>query len=117
MDTHETYVSFETAKLLEQAGFNWSNSKNSKYHSEDGFEESPDGIWLPRLDVAQKWLRETKGYAVSVYPSDESDGWLVSLDLIEDSSSIWTKDLNNTYEEALEAGIKKALEIILEKGE
>lgn len=116
---HECYVSLEVAKLLKEAGFDW--EIRSLYDEQNNFVCSLYRDWnnvticksAPTLAVAQRWLREIKGYAVSVYPSDESDGWLVSLDLIDDSSSIWTKDLNNTYEEALEAGIKKCLTLLL----
>lgn len=96
MNTHEMYVSLETAKLLRQAGFDWevrsfyqeplpgSNlEKIFKESSGDGYRErhdlmlsdtdwnhfqSTDRIYysVPTLAVALRWLREVKHLFMTV---------------------------------------------------
>lgn len=115
---HEVHVSLDTAILLKQAGFNWGCSRNSIFYPEDGFEDCSEGYYAPRLDLAQKWLREVKNIYLYAYPdfvrgSDINPVWQIKYKYkIEYWSGYY-----DTYEEALEAGIKKALELILEKGE
>jgi len=144
---HECYVSLEVAKLLKEAGFDWKcngtfisedgiqyafikmdaacDSNNSKYN--------PHNISAPTLDIAQRWLREVKGiYVESVLcvnrgTSGHSFGFSIA-EISEDLSTVKilypstyfdeeeTKGFMK-YELPLEVGIKKALEIILEKGE
>lgn len=164
MNTHETYVSFETARLLKQAGFDWktfSHWTESDINNPDfkfsGLSDKPilyDGYipideetyvgrkkdWnnynnecpliynysAPTLDVAQRWLREVKGvevYAHVFYDScemlDEWDVYVYEVNHItkhiEDYISSY--DIYHTYEEALEAGIKKCLNLILKEGD
>lgn len=68
----------------------------------------------PTLAVAQKWLRETKGYAV--YPT--RGGYKIYV-LNENDSAGFSKTyvLNATlsYDAAIEAGIKVCLDLILEE--
>ena len=119
---HEYYVSFEVAKLLKEAGFKW--KCRNLYDSQDNYNgitftpsfenwniSNKSDYSAPTLDVAQRWLREVKGYELWVYPFSTHYrfsfyGYLAN----EDNNTNF-----DTYEEALEAGIKKALEIILEK--
>jgi len=124
---NEYYVSLELAKLLKAAGFDWEteyayvdelfcpmrsfssnfNSWGIKIH---------EFVSAPTLDVAQRWLREVKGY--SIYPT--YGGYKIYVLDINDSagfSRTYGLNSNLTYEEAQEVGEKKALEIILEKGE
>ena len=133
---NEYYVSSEIAKLLEKAGFDWKCRKC--YNKGVLFDMEPDEIrtqtpqhssydvLAPTLEVAQRWLREVKGvevYAHVFYDSremiDESDVYVYEVNHItkhiEDYISSY--DIYHTYEESQEAGIKKVLEIILEKGE
>ena len=133
---HECYVSLEIAKLLKEAGFDWEvntcryNSSPDKISSNgtltsnfNGYAFQHIAISAPTLDVAQKWLREVKKYHIYVRPYDLDDGTYVTNIVITDSRWGSLQDNNKkaiifkTYEEAQEAGIKKALEIILEKGE
>ena len=130
---HECYILLEVAKLLKEAGFDWETKHrwdyckpidewslrnypeeprnwNSKYYNYD--------CSAPTLEVAQRWLREVKEIEVNVL--------CVYIDHIKKYSyTIFTNEYKHeiidegfdTYEEALETGIKKALELILEKGE
>ena len=129
---HEYYVSPEVANLLKEAGFDWRTLH--LYHKWSGFcisltgsvwnwnTESKDATSIPTLEVAQRWLREVKGKEVEieVFP-DELVGttWGFNLYDLDTCDSIVFQNpyTYNTYEEAKETGIKKALEIILEKGE
>ena len=122
MNEHENYCSLETAKLLKQAGFDWECDKgyDGKRNEELwvllNFNLFNDKYSLPSLSVAQKWLREVKGIEVNVL--------CVYINLIKKYSYAAFEGKYNheiiddgfdTYEEALEAGIKKCLTLILEK--
>ena len=135
---HEYYVSLEVAKLLKKAGFDWETKNwwdyckpidewslrnypekpvnwNSKYYNYD--------CSAPTLEVAQRWLREVKncytGIDVFVRNLDKNNTyynrWFVYFNGTRYSGSNY--DDTQYYEDAQEAGIKKALEIILEIGE
>jgi hypothetical protein len=126
---HEYYVSYEIAKLLKELGFDW----ECNYHYANsnmlchGFCNN-DPIFkvimsAPTLDVAQRWLREEKLYNVLVdtggYKNYE---YFIDYHGVKEGPNYPFHEYNhnlicNTYEEALEAGIKKTLEIILEEGE
>jgi hypothetical protein len=128
---HECYVSLEVSKLLKDAGFNW---ECRGYF--DGIEFYPNGsvectnynsstckyLKVPVLDVAQRWLREVKNIDINILAESISSHkqYLVSIWFNISSNSSDNIILNNRYtiyEEAQEAGEKKALEMILEKGE
>lgn len=93
----------------------------------------------PTLEVVQRWLREVNNVSVEVktlrWVNRYQDGkytvsyihelWSIDTSIIpnkEDKFNRYTTDCvynteYQTYEEALEAGINKALEIILDGGE
>ena len=114
---HECYVSLEVAKLLKKAGFDWQDYFVA--HSIDG-----QFHWEIPLHIAQRWLREVKGIHICVKANEASANCKYFVTVIV-SDTKWgnIQDDNrktimfDTYEEAQEAGIKKALELILEKGE
>ena len=68
----------------------------------------------PTLYVAQKWLRETKNLHIEIYRSAVGYGYAI----VKADNGTWQEDddsrgpndggLWDTYEEALEAGIKEA---------
>ena len=84
MNTHETYCSLETCKLLKQAGFDWEcpqiylqTVRGHEIHGMyKGWIPSPHDFWCPTLSVAQKWLREIEQCNVQVYPMFSFDGVL-----------------------------------------
>ena len=97
------------------------DNNNSKYN--------PYNISAPTLDVAQRWLREVKGIYIEITTIENkravtnSDGWTfhyeygkptfdcdIKDERCEDMCTLY--DSFDTYEEAQEAGIKKALETI-----
>lgn len=134
MDTHETYVSLEVAKLLKEAGFDWDCYKVYKtdvtenltlftYAKEEGYSNTSEFICsAPTLEVAQRWLREVKGIHLYVTTILWEHNFVVTV-VVDESTWGQVNNSNgaakkfNTYEEAQETGIKKALEIILEEGE
>ena len=142
---HEYFVSLEVAKLLEKAGFDWKCRKcynkgvlfdmePDEIRTQTSQHSSYD-VLAPTLEVAQRWLRKVKNYYVNVdVDCDSVEVFYTARYLFHNgdnynASYIWEDTgMNNdvkhrrfrrffdNYEEALEAGIKKALEII-NKGE
>lgn len=142
---HECYVSLEVAKLLKEAGFDWACEtcymgkskrayKYNKYFNwnlpRKDFEiEGSDNLFYafinqkktnnfvstPTLDVAQKWLREKWDLIITIDYNYNKGTFLCKVYSKAECLSILFDFL--VYEEAQEAGIKKALEMILKKGE
>lgn len=129
---HEYYVSLEVAKLLKEAGFKW--FINSAYRDGvlmhqgnllcDNFNGKQyenaarhEFFSAPTLDIAQRWLREVHHLHITIFSSSQ-ESWMFRItkphQKLEDG--IYGEDYY-TYEEALESGIKRALETILEKRE
>lgn len=132
----EQYVTFETARLLKEAGF---NCRVKRYFRRPGFSSEPKEMSLltamdinrepmsyscPTQALAARWLREVHGIHVSsgifMDSANDSDGKTVdewtfwSFDLFDNSGRIIEEsdDRYDTYEEALEAGLKHCLELI-----
>lgn len=131
---NEYYVSLEVAKLLKKAGFDWKCYKVYKtdatenltlftYTKEEGYKNTSEFICsAPTLDVAQRWLREVKHLDVIInrnHPIHEPQySWEYEYVIIATDGRVKAVDCYfEEYEQAQEAGIKKALEIILEGGE
>ena len=124
---HECFVSLEIAKLLKEAGFDWrckyayiTTSEEDMPTGEEGIltEHFEDANWLvkaPTLEVAQRWLRETQKYQVEVLPNGLKG--YATLCFLYKEPITQPFEHYSTYEEALEVGIKKVLELILEKVE
>ena len=134
---HECYVSLEVAKLLKDIGFDWECKEYYYNFATTGWSLSFDdnfvnwNSWSERyisaqtLEVAQRWLRENKDFDINVLTDFDSvkrlyyvryvvkDGHYKTYYISNNQSYVYFK----TYEEAQEAGINKALEMILEKGE
>ena len=135
---YEVFVSLEVAKLLKKAGFNW--EVNHSYPDRDPLDNSCSGYMedlpfyhnlndgkyggmsVPTLDVAQRWLREVKHLDVIVNRNlpiyEPQYSWDYEYVIITTDGRVEAVDCYfEEYEQAQEAGIKKALELILEKGE
>lgn len=116
----EDYVSFETAKILKEKGFN-ENTK-SYYVCEDndvcvGYVDGLEGVSnseleedfcaRPTLQMAMKWLREVHNLRIVVFPYDNSALpyiWYIFANNGDKPNKA------NSYEEACEAAIKYCLE-------
>lgn len=107
----ESYVSFDTAKLLKEAGF----------EAECGFIVDDDGrkLYRPTQALAARWIREVHDTFVKMERVGSFDGkefrfyWSYSLISV---STACLKSISggryDSYEEALEVGIAKCLERI-----
>ena len=125
---HEHCVSLEVAKLLKEAGFDW-EIKTFYFMGQIGETMLGDAknhnfsnqfISAPTLDVAQRWLREEKNLILLIdmapsYCNGKPMGYKFVIH-VSCGNHIFG-EWKDTYEEAQEAGIKKALEMILENGE
>ena len=132
----EDYVSFETAKLLKEKGF---DEPTTKSYYTTGFENpmifSHDLLPCIRLDeflcpthqMVMKWLREEHNLFVSIYTFDyqfDSYGWMFLIKPLRYTEGIgwcwdtdhvqekkWSNDkVYKTYEEACEGAIQHCLE-------
>ena len=117
----EELVTLETAKLLKEKGFN----EYCKYIINDKgltmeiiIRTSKAYYSRPMQSIVQKWLRETKNIHICVYNCACGYGYEISkADNGTHIASSTYKGTNDgggwdTYEEALEAGIKECLKLI-----
>ena len=143
---HEYYVSLEVSKLLKEAGFKWEvnhsypeceslDNSCSGYMEDLSFYHNLNdgkygGMSAPTLDVAQRWLREVKHLNISIHydPTIKSKPYVYSiydveekfddiLGIISPVTHSYSDGYFYKYEEAQEAGIKKAIEILLKERE
>lgn len=122
-ENHETFCNYSLTNLVTKLGFNWkeyfvAHSIDEHFH------------WEIPLHIAQKWLREDKKLDISIHydPTIKSQPYAYFiydmeekfddiLGIISPVTHSYSDGYFYKYEEAQEAGIKKAVEIILEKGE
>lgn len=127
----EDYVSFETAKLLKENGF---EGENRDWYNMEGFIEEigvDDGIDptahedifnyvipAPTHQMAMKWLREMHNFYVDTCPCVEEEYWNNKWNVYV--SKLTNKypfqqfiGVFNTYEEACEESIKYCLKNLI----
>ena len=107
----EDYVSFETAKLLKEKGFEGQCSVGQvcieRCHNEDSewTTESEVTVDIPTLQMAMKWLREVYGLFVRI--TEDMTGnvfeWSVYQKNYGCMASTYVED---SYEQACEPAIK-----------
>lgn len=126
---HEYYVSFEVAKLLKEAGFYWNcrgvyiGPKFLDVHITQVLNCTDyEVLKAPTLEIAQRWLREAKNLSVDTSSTRNSEWEYIirkinQLNHNDNAILALTACRFYTCEEAQEAGIEKALEIALERGE
>ena len=132
----EDYVSFETAKLLKEKGFDeatnryynaqccqirtvsdtfmwhWNNEEFMKRVLMEG------AIAIPTLQMAMKWLREVHSLYIDIVTSFSQEGICYTfscfntMDLIQGTKGTSYHEYQ-TYEEACEAGIRYTLENLI----
>ena len=121
----ERLISFETAKLAKEKGFD--EEVLNHYSQEDcagkQYNEFQDDIKnseaehfeysAPTQSLLQKWLREKHGIKLWMSPVGEEGELYHIEDITKNNLSLWG-DLNSyeTYEEALEVGLQEALKLI-----
>ena len=132
----ESYVGFETARMLKEAGFNCVCRKWYEWKDGEAAEQEADADcnWnmdkncysRPTQALAARWLRETHGIHVSseiiVYPRHDRDSRKVTgpritwgyLIIPLNRRDPWKGSLNEykSYEEALETGLQEAIKLI-----
>lgn len=121
----EELVTLETAKLLKEKGFN-EYCKNvididnilreTLYRTNDNLPKQC--FSLPTQSLAQKWLRETKNLHITI--DNSASGYTYDISKADMGTVLYCfpegpNDGGNwdTYEETLEAGIQKALKLII----
>lgn len=131
----EDYVSFETAKLLKEKGFDIEcdylyvngdivRAQGGKYNWNKGetiFTDYKNECSTPTLQIAMKWLREVHDFNVNIeltihgyfcslsHIVRDSSGYIID---IEDSEA-WETAYYDSYEEACENAIKYCLENLI----
>lgn len=137
----EDYISFETAKLLKEKGFDetcrafwkvWDNHTticdcspshlfeychNSMLEQYNDDEET--NTTAPTLQMAMKWLREAHNWTIYISPYwPEGDmrnklTWYYDIESLIDNRSFRKSSHTDNYEEACEAAIKYCLENLI----
>ena len=115
----EDYVSFETAKLLKEKGFDEPTTKS--YYTE-GFENPmkfshdlfpcirPDEFLCPTHQMAMKWLREVHNINLNISWSPSFKDYFVE---IFKPTLLYSTATYRSYEEACETAIKYCLENLI----
>lgn len=133
--TQEDYISFETAKLLKEKGFDEKCRTYYKvfpesriaaiYHSSENrgvSEDDPNEILCPTLQMVMKWLREVHKIHISVEIGFDVDNhqyyfFVPSVCRFSDKSGEYENPFGekefDTYEKACEAAIKYCLENLI----
>ena len=125
----EDYVSFDTAKLLKEKGFNENTPVNyfvgddkprgcmvgeMIYHKR--IEEDTHLIACPTLQMAMKWLRKAyKIYIMIDRSFSVEDSWHYCICVDDDFDNLIQQEVlsHRKYEEACEAAIKYCLENLI----
>ena len=121
----EDYISFETAKLLKEKGFDEATFYDYNERGTRWFEEvlvnhnSQGGVACPTIQMAMKWLREA--YNLEIYPYHNNSTIYNSkwwFEIIEYPNSVAEYESNideeyDTYEEACEAAIEYCLDNLI----
>ena len=126
----EDYVSFESAKLLKEKGFNekckrmFRVSKNSSPKFYDSSEwitnedlcdlyQNCEFATIPTLQMAMKWLREIHGFDIDIsieYTNKKVYYYFILKTVIRDIDCLHSETNFESYEQACEDAIKYCLE-------
>ena len=99
----EDYVSFETAKLLKEKGF---DEKVISFYT-------PGDIPRPTLQMAMKWLRKTHNFHIWVEPNHDKEGLYNAHVKVGWWSNNWAGVGYNTHEKACEEAILYCLKNLI----
>ena len=123
----ESYVSFDTAKLLKEVGFDVpcrdfftiegdgnvviTEARSCRYHNsfEDCF------ISRPTLALAARWLREVYNVAIYSLYDDDMEQWFYVVDAFTKNPVIngfQSGSEYDDYESAFEDGLREAIKLI-----
>ena len=105
----ESYVSFETAKLLKEKWFDkdWVDGSVEKYLN------GTEGYSLPTLAIAMKWLREVHHIFIQIELYSKYDDY--NFEIFQNTHRLWIEErtIYSTYTETVEMGIKYCLEHLI----
>jgi hypothetical protein len=115
----EAYVSFETAKLLKEKGFNeecfrfYMPTGNGiwKYEHYHDFDIS-DRIECPTQQMAMKWLREVHSLFICIEIGVGAYVWSIT-DISNNNVILKLDVIVGSYEETVEAALKYSLENLI----
>lgn len=116
----EQYVSFETANLLKEKGFDEPTYGN--YYIDGRFEESCKVNWnkhfktpisAPTQAMAMQWLREVQNLHIWVEPNTSNENMFDAHVAKKYCYRVWAGVGYPTYEEACEEAIKYCLENLI----
>lgn len=130
----EQFVSFDTARMLKEAGFDVPcrgvyvtdragyyefreyDNKQTKddlcWNTEDGFQYE---YLAPTQALAEKWLREVYNIAIYSLYDDDMEQWFYVVDAFTKNPVIdvfQSGSEYDSYEEALESGLQEAIKLI-----
>lgn len=122
----EQFVSFDTAKMLKEAGFDvpctsqYTEGKsiwNVGYP--DNFNQDEFGYSRPTQALAARWLREVHRIVVDatfIPPSTDGNAWRYFIgemdDMVWNGDYVPSDEFYRTYEKALEAGLQEDIKLI-----
>lgn len=118
----EDYVSFETAKLLKEKGFDWctyayyedEDNPNISLHASKAINwNKTEFISKPTLQMAMKWLREEHDAIVNVFYDKDDEKWWCAEHYRMLVGEYTLIGHHNTYEQACEAAIRYCLENLI----
>lgn len=109
---YEDYVSFETAKLLKEKGFDSKVCKNSPHYAYnmDGQFSGPSWdteYYAPTLQMARKWIRLT--YKIHIRILEDTLGTVYEWQIYKDGVCQKHSFIEDSYEKALDTAIKYCL--------
>lgn len=119
----ESYVSFDTARMLKEAGFDalcyvqysdrgvqWDSTSPSNFNADDW------GYSCSTQALAARWLREVLGihvYADMAYSKLMEGKWVYLIRFTDKTENPYKcVGWFNSYEEALEEGLREAIKLI-----
>lgn len=118
----ESYVSFETARMLKEAGFDvsctsqytdngfgWDNLSRVNYNSCESL------FSRPTQALAARWLREVYNVAIYSFYDTDMEQWFYVVDAITKNPVInvfQSGSEYDDYESAFEDGLREAIKLI-----
>lgn len=103
----ESYVSFDTARMLKEAGFD--------VPCRGGYHVNRFRYEAPTQALAARWLREVHNIMIVPFFDDYMEKWYYVIDGVKKQSGIkcvQSASDYDDYETALEAGLQEAIKLI-----
>ena len=120
--TEEQFVSFDTAKMLKEAGFDvpctWQYTEGKSIWNvgyPDNFNQDEFGYSRPTQALAARWLREVYNVAIYSLYDDDMEQWFYVVDAFTKNPVIngfQSGSEYDDYESAFEDGLREAIKLI-----